>query len=124
MKKILFAMCFALFAMVGFSDDLFSAGINQAAGTGGFIGYVVDEFGDPVVGATVTVVGPENSSPAIRRYVVTDIDGLFIISGLPEGMYFFFIEFVGKKRVTGYVYIIAGQVTHFSDPIVMEDGGE
>lgn len=55
-------------------------------------GTVVDKSGEPVIGATVQVKGT-------KMAVVTDLDGHFTLTGVPEGSYVN-ISYIGMKPQT------------------------
>ncbi len=54
-------------------------GVNAVAQVGVLKGKVLDDTGQPVIGATVKVDGADNKG------AVTDIDGNFSISGVSSG---------------------------------------
>ena len=77
----------------------------DAQGNGRIVGQVVDETRTPVSGATLTVVGT-------RAYGISDIDGRYIITGVPAGSHEVRVQRIGQEaRSYPNVVVTAGQAT-------------
>ncbi|NLP11050.1 carboxypeptidase-like regulatory domain-containing protein, partial [bacterium] len=84
MKKLIIA-AFCLFAL---SD------MAAAQGTGTISGKVVDRSNDePLIGANVMIVGASWGA-------ISDLDGCFLIKGLPAGTYQVRFSFISYQAVT------------------------
>ncbi len=75
-KNILFAAMLALAATP--STTTYAAQLQAVQQNGQIQGTVVDEHGEPVIGATVRLKGTDNAT-------VTDLDGHFTLSGASQG---------------------------------------
>lgn len=80
--KIPFRFCLIL---IGIVLSLTASGQHMTVN-----GHVIDETGEPVIGATVRVVGTDNAT-------ITDIDGNFVLSAAPEASVS--VTYVGYKEV-------------------------
>ena len=80
--KIPFRFCLIL---IGIVLSLTASGQQMTVN-----GHVIDETGEPVIGATVRVVGTDNAT-------ITDIDGNFVLSAAPEASVS--VTYVGYKEV-------------------------
>ena len=92
-KRMLFSAALATAFMVGFpmaaqADIQHVNAINQS---GGVKGNIVDQNGDPIIGATVRVDGTSNAT-------VSDLDGNFVLSNVKEGT--LTVSFIGYKSQT------------------------
>ncbi len=82
----LLLICWSLFIVVATSNALASV-------TGKISGMVVDEItGEPIVGATIQVVGTEIGT-------TTDVDGEYFIMNIPSGSYDISVSFLGYEKV-------------------------
>src|SRR5437764_7664285 len=99
MKRVLWlAVVFCL----GLGTTAFA---QQNATTGAIGGRVVDANGAAVVGATVTVVGPQ-----VTRTATTDEEGTFEVKDLLPGLYDVSVEQTGfKKTTTPRVEVFVGK---------------
>jgi TonB-dependent receptor len=84
---------------------LFLAILTAAAqGQGGVSGVVKDgQEGDPLIGATVRVL-------VVNKGAVTDINGEYAITGIPEGKATLLVSYIGYKPLQKEVEITARQV--------------
>jgi hypothetical protein len=75
-----------------------SATTDQAqTGTGSISGTVMDKSGDVLQGARVTLIGP---SPTDTRSIMSDLDGHFAFTGLPQGTYGITVTGTGMSTFT------------------------
>lgn len=74
-----------------------------AQSTGTLHGRVVDELGDPLLGATVVL-------EATQIGAATDADGRFLITEIPTGEYEIMVYFVGYRTQVKTVEVISGRV--------------
>ncbi len=112
------AVLFAAAVLLGTAAE---AGAQQS--TGRISGTVVDsETGDPLIGATVRVVGLELGTMA-------DLEGTFLIRNVPVGQHTVLVSMIGfaQKRVTE-IQVDTGQVSRIDiavDPeLIMADAVE
>ena len=97
-----------LFLLLPFCVSAIASAQDSVTGT------VLDEYGEPVVAATVNVDGTQ-------RYATTDIDGHYSIDGLQEGNLLIF-DFLGKKtEKIAYKGQRTVNVTLYDDMTVLED---
>ncbi len=102
MQKLTFIFLFFLFITANFST---LADENPAAANYGSItGRIVDEEGYVLPGATILIEG-ENMG------TITDNDGFFRISGLPEGTYTVNITYIGYTPYTQSVVVENSRTT-------------
>lgn len=90
-KRILFSTVLATAMIAGFplyseADNLSLDGFNQM---GGVKGQIVDENGEPVIGATVRVKGSTSAG------TITDIDGNFTLNNVSSGT--LVVTYIGYK---------------------------
>ncbi|XWW43790.1 TonB-dependent receptor [Fibrella sp. USSR17] len=81
-------------------------GFSQQAGS--VSGNVTGAKGDTLIGVTVRVNNVSDST--IRRGVVTDIDGRFVVDNLPVGDYKVLASFVGYNTTEATLRIDSGRV--------------
>ena len=86
------------------------AGIGHAQSGGAISGTVIDEFGEPLIGASVFVEG--NSSVG----TITDLDGNYTLT-VPEGATALIFSYIGMKdqveQINGRTVVNATLVTEF-----------
>lgn len=70
--------------------------------TGKLAGRVVDDLGDPLPGANVIIEG-------MQLGAATDVDGNYVITGLPAGTYAVTASFVGFPSLTLEVVLAEGE---------------
>jgi hypothetical protein len=87
MKKLLFLFC--VFTI---------SSVNLFAGNGVINGKVLDEKGEPLIGATVMIEGTTNGAR-------TDLDGKFAIRNLEDGTYNLVVSYISydKKTLTDVI---------------------
>lgn len=78
-KRLIVLSCVAFASAVILPPPISAIAAPQAASTTGATGTVVDETGEPFIGATVFVVGNESKGTS------TDLDGNFNLSGVAKG---------------------------------------
>ncbi len=86
---LLFAVCYSVLSF---------------AQNGAIVGYVYDEAGLGMPGATAYI-------EALKRGTATDVQGKFILTGVPAGTYTIGISFIGYESATQDVTVNAGQTT-------------
>src|SRR5687767_7324631 len=72
-----------------------------------FKGVLYDDTDHPVPGATLMVLAPADST--LIQFATSDVDGSFIIKGVPKGDYLLNISFLGLETV--YKRISSGAVS-------------
>lgn len=116
--RLFSSMIAVLFAAAVLLGTAAEAGAQQS--TGRISGTVVDsETGDPLIGATVTVVG-------LQLGAMADLEGTFLIRNVPVGQHTVLVSMIGfaQKRVTE-IQVDTGQVSRIDiavDPeLIMAD---
>lgn len=116
--RLFSSMLAVLFAAAVLLGTAAEAGAQQS--TGRISGTVVDsETGDPLIGATVTVVG-------LQLGAMADLEGTFLIRNVPVGQHTVLVSMIGfaQKRVTE-IQVDTGQVSRIDiavDPeLIMAD---
>ncbi len=107
------SMLAAAVAVVLLAGTALEAGAQQL--TGRISGTVVDaETGDPLIGATVVVVGLELGAMA-------DLEGAYLIRNVPAGQHTVQVSMIGyaQKRVTE-IRVEPGQVSRIDIPVEQE----
>ena len=104
MKKILFILLAIFSATISFSQTIetnssSSAIVNQDNRT--VEGTVVDESGEPLIGATVLVKGTTKGT-------VTDMDGRYSLSGVPANAIICcsYIGYISQERVAKTNWVV------------------
>jgi hypothetical protein len=87
--------------------------------TSNIVGRVVDETGQPIVGASVTLLSQQErfESRSLASYT-TDPQGVFVISGVGQNQYF---SLLGLRRVWCYTYLgtpVGSPVYKFQENLV------
>jgi len=98
------------------SDEITDTGIielEKYIPLGSIKGYVVDEHGNPLPGASITIEGTDIS-------VVSDTLGEFRITGLKEGVYFLHVSCAGYKDAQQPVSVIPENETEVWVQMVKE----
>ena len=87
---------------------LLTATVGFSQQTGSVSGNVTGPKGDTLIGVTIRVNSLTDST--IRRGVVTDIDGRFLVDNLPVGEYKLLASFVGYNTAEQTLRIDSGRV--------------
>ena len=89
-KRILFSAIVTTALLAGSPQFVFSEVLEEhaIAQTGTVKGQVVDENGEPIIGASVLLKGGSNG-------VITNIDGNFVLNGVSKGV--LVISYIGYK---------------------------